>query len=164
MQSPNAGEKDMRSASVFSVKNLVFLQVTVVLFSLVSVLSKLASGQAFFSARFLLFFGAEFLLLAVYAILWQQVIKRFPISVAYANKAMVLLWGLLWGVLFFREKVTPQKILGIALVIGGVFLINRPTGSDEEAATQEAAVQETVAQEVAAQEAECRAAQEGGDA
>ena len=109
-----------------SIKNLLLLQGVVVIFSLVSVLSKFASGESFFSLRFLLFFGAELVVLAIYAVLWQQVIKRFDISIAYANKAMVLLWGLLWSVVIFREKITLQKALGVLIVIAGVVILNLP--------------------------------------
>lgn len=109
-----------------SIKNLLFLQGVVVIFSLVSVLSKFASDESFTSMRFFLFFGAELMVLGIYAVLWQQVIKRFDISIAYANKAMVLLWGLLWSVIIFRERITVQKALGVLIVIAGVVILNLP--------------------------------------
>ena len=109
-----------------SIKNLLFLQGVVMIFSLVSVLSKFASDESFTSIRFLLFFGAELMVLGIYAVLWQQVIKRFDISIAYANKAMVLLWGLLWSVIIFREQITVQKALGVLIVIAGVVILNLP--------------------------------------
>ena len=65
-------------------------------------------------------------MLAIYAVLWQQVIKRFDISIAYANKAMVLLWGLLWSVVIFHEKITFRKALGVLIVIAGVVILNLP--------------------------------------
>ena len=49
------------------------------------------------------------------AIGWQQVIKRIPLTTAFANKAVTVVWGLVWGALFFREAVTPGKLLGAAL-------------------------------------------------
>lgn len=106
-------------------KDIVFLQIIVMIFSLTSVTAKFASMQDAFTSSFFLFYGAELAILAVYALLWQQAIKKFDISVAYANKAMVLLWGLLWGTVIFRDAVNAKEIAGVALVIIGVIVINR---------------------------------------
>ncbi|MCI2049097.1 MAG: EamA family transporter [Lachnospiraceae bacterium] len=106
-------------------RDILALQGIVMVFSLSSVVAKFASEQTVFTGGFFLFYGLEVLVLAVYALLWQQAIKRFDISIAYANKAMVLLWGLLWSVLIFRDSITPRKILGVALVIIGVIVLNR---------------------------------------
>ncbi|WP_130838555.1 transporter [Lachnoclostridium sp. Marseille-P6806] len=108
-------------------KKLLGLQAIVMLFSLTSVAAKFASGQRMFSPVFFLFYGLELVLLAVYALLWQQAIKHFDISVAYANKAMTVLWGFLWGGLIFHDRVTPGKLAGGALVVLGVIVLN---GSD----------------------------------
>ena len=62
------------------------------------------------------------MLLAVYAFVWQQLIKRIPLTVAYANKAVTLVWGLVWGWLFFGESITPGKIIGIIMVMAGVVI------------------------------------------
>ena len=48
---------------------------------------------------------------------------------------MTVVWGLVWGALFFHEAVTPGKLLGAALVIAGVILFER---ADGEAAESEA--------------------------
>ena len=106
-------------------KDIVFLQIIVMIFSLTSVTAKFASMQDAFTSSFFLFYGAELAILAVYALLWQQAIKKFDISVAYANKAMVLLWGLLWGTVIFRDAVNAKEIAGVVLVIIGVIVINR---------------------------------------
>lgn len=106
-------------------KDIVLLQIIVMIFSLTSVTAKFASMQDAFTSSFFLFYGAELAILAVYALLWQQAIKKFDISVAYANKAMVLLWGLLWGTVIFHDAVNAKEIAGVALVIVGVIVINR---------------------------------------
>ena len=55
---------------------------------------------------------------------WQQVIKRVELSVAYANRAMALLWSLLWAVLLFGEQITVKKLIGVGLVLAGTLIIN----------------------------------------
>lgn len=53
---------------------------------------------------------------------WQQIIKRLPLTTAFANKAVTVVWGIIWGALFFKEPVTIGKIAGAVLVILGVVL------------------------------------------
>ena len=48
--------------------------------------------------------------------------KRLPLTTAFANKAVTVVWGIIWGALFFKEPVTIGKIAGAVLVILGVVL------------------------------------------
>lgn len=105
-------------------KTIILLHLMLMIYSLSGVCSKLAAGEAFLSVRFCLFYGAVILLLGVYAIAWQQVIKRMPLTTAFANKAVTTMWGLVWGLLFFHERITLGKVLGAALVIFGVVLFS----------------------------------------
>ncbi len=105
------------------VKDILYLQLIVMIFSLSSVTAKFASGQKFMTGGFILFYGLEVVILAVYALLWQQAIKKFDISIAYANKAMVLLWGLFGGfcgaLLFFMTVLRSEKFLESLLLSAG---------------------------------------------
>ncbi len=105
-------------------RTLVALHLLLALFSVSGVLSKLASRHPFMSAPFVLCYGGSLAILAVYAIGWQQIIKRMPLIAAYANRAVTLVWGIVWGVLFFGEGVTPLKLLGAAIVLSGVVLFS----------------------------------------
>ena len=100
-----------------------------------SVCSKLAAQQPFLSAAFIVLYGLMLLALVTYAVGWQQVIKRIPLTTAFANKAVTVVWGLVWGALFFREAVTPGKLLGAVLVIAGVILFERADGEAAESET-----------------------------
>lgn len=112
------GEKHARS------KVLLALHLLLALYSISGVLSKLASRHPFMSLPFVLCYGGSLAILALYAIGWQQVIKRMPLIAAYANRAVTLIWGIVWGVLFFGEGVTPLKLLGAAIVLSGVVLFS----------------------------------------
>lgn len=103
-------------------KVLLALQVLLVLFSTSGIMSKLAAGYGFMSPGFILCYGGMVCILGVYAIGWQQVIKRLPLTTAYANRAVTAVWGIVWGVLFFGESVSWQKILGALIVLAGVAL------------------------------------------
>ena len=106
-------------------RDVILLQLVVMIYTFSTIIGKFAAGavdQSLF--RFVLFYGAEIGVLGVYAILWQQMIKRFELSVAYANRAGALLWSLLWAVLFFGEQLTPRKIAGVLLVVAGTVIVN----------------------------------------
>ena len=105
-----------------SFKYIIALQAAVILYTCTDIAAKLASNYPFLSMGFVLSYGVEIMLLGVYALVWQQIIKRMPLTTAFANKAFTVVWGLVFGVLFFEEKVTAGKLAGIALVVLGVIL------------------------------------------
>lgn len=106
-----------------SPRRLLLLQAVVILYTLSSVMAKFASGQEA-SGRILFFFGMDLFFLGLYALFWQQLIKTLPLSVAYANRAMALLWSALWARLIFGEKIGVRQMGGIVLVIVGILIIN----------------------------------------
>ena len=110
-------------------KTLVLLHGMLMIYSMSGICSKLAAGVPFLSLPFCFYYGIVILLLGFYAIGWQQVIKRLPLTAAYANKAVTVVWGLVWGLLFFKESITPGKVIGVALVVLGVVLF---AGADKE--------------------------------
>ena len=63
------------------------------------------------------------MILAVYAVAWQQVLKKLSLSSAYANKAVTIVWGLFWGKLLFSEKIIFQNILGVLMIIMGIYIV-----------------------------------------
>ena len=72
---------------------------------------------------FVFWYALVILNLGIYAIVWQQIIKHLPLNTAYANKAVTIAWGILWGVLFFHEQVKWNMLVGAAIVIVGVILV-----------------------------------------
>ena len=106
------------------IKNIIILQAIIIVYTLASVAAKFASGEEFLSFKFILFYGLEILILGIYAVLWQQIIKKFEISIAYANRAMALLWSLVWAVVFFHESITIKNIIGVIIVIIGTIIVN----------------------------------------
>lgn len=110
--------------SKISVKNIIILQAVVIIYTLSSVVAKLATGKELFSFSFFLFYGLEIMILGIYAILWQQMIKRFDLSVAYANRAMAILWSAVWAVVLFRESIGIKQLIGIVFVVLGTVIVN----------------------------------------
>ncbi len=114
------------------IKVLFLLHLMLMIYSMSGICSKMAAKQEFLSFPFCLYYGAIILLLGFYAIGWQQIIKRIPLTMAFANKAVTVVWGLIWGLVFFQEKITVKKVLGALLVIAGVVLYARADGEKEE--------------------------------
>ena len=101
------------------------MQIVIAIYTLSTVFAKFASAEEFMSFKFILFYGIEILILGLYAIIWQQLIKKFDISVAYANKAMGLLWSIIWAILIFKEIITIKNIIGVIIVIIGTIIVNK---------------------------------------
>ena len=111
-----------------TIKTLIGLHGMLMVYSMSGICSKLAAGESFLSARFCIYYAVIIVLLGVYAIGWQQVIKRIPLTTAFANKAVTVVWGIVWGWFFFGESITPGKLIGAGMVIAGGVLFAK---SDE---------------------------------
>lgn len=96
------------------------LHLLLLLYSFSAVLVKMAGKFRFPEPRFLLFYGGSLLILFIYAIAWQQIIKRMPLVYAYINKAITIFWGMLWGFVFFSETITIKNIVGVFMVVVGI--------------------------------------------
>ena len=102
----------------------IFMHLGFLLYSFYTVLGKVASSYEFLSLKFCAFYCALILILFVYAFLWQQVLKKIPLSVATANKAITIIWGMIWSFLFFGENITAKKLVGAAIIILGITLLS----------------------------------------
>lgn len=110
-------------------KDYIQLHLNILLFSLTSVFSKLASMEynkhGIYGVWLYVFLFLMVANCGIYAIAWQQVIKKFSLSTAYANKSVYLLWSQIWAVIIFHENLTVQNIIGILVVLAGVWMVQR---------------------------------------
>ena len=106
-----------------SVWVIVLLHVSLFFSSLSGVCSKNAALSEFFSAEFFGWYALVLVIMFVYAVIWQQILKRMPLTVAYANRPVGLIWGMIWGRLFFGEAVTWRMLLGAAVIIAGIVVV-----------------------------------------
>ncbi len=104
-------------------RNFLFLHASLLFYSIAGIFSKKASSYTFLSKEFIFFYGMFMMVLFVYAILWQQILKRFPLSVAFANKAIIILWGIIWGYLFFGEALRWGMLFGALVIVTGIYLV-----------------------------------------
>ena len=107
-----------------SIAMIIALQVVVMFYTTSGIFAKLASGTEFMSFKFIFFYGAEICVLGIYAILWQQIIKRVDLSIAYANRSIALIWSMLWAFFLFNEEITLKNIIGVIIVVVGTMVVN----------------------------------------
>lgn len=99
------------------------LHILLLVYSLGGICSKFAGKEDFLSLRFVALYGLLLLDLAVYALVWQHILKKIPLTVAYCNKAVGIIWGMMWGVIVFGETLTLTNIIGAVVVLAGVVLM-----------------------------------------
>lgn len=104
------------------IKTLMVLHIMLMLYSMSGICSKMAAQEEFMSFKFCFWYACILFLLGIYAIGWQQIIKRLPLMTAFANKAISVVWGIVWGYFIFHEKITLGNVIGAGLVISGVVL------------------------------------------
>ncbi len=108
-------------------RNILILHFNILIFSLTGIFSKCAANSVnengIFCLTTFLFGGLMLLNCGIYAIFWQQTLKRFDVHVAYAHKAVYNIWSLLWAVLIFSEHITVGNIIGTILIIMGIVVM-----------------------------------------
>ncbi len=101
-------------------KQIAYVQLAVFVYSFCGVFLKFAAQQKTFSLWFFVFYGCSFAVLFVYAILWQLILKKIDLSVAYSNRAVSMIWSLVWGVLIFGETLKWNQVIGAMIICYGV--------------------------------------------
>ncbi len=109
---------------------LLALHAVLFLYSFTGILGKFAAEYDVLSLPFLAYYAGVIALLGIYALAWQQVIKHLPLTTAFANKAITVLWGMLWGLLIFGESINAWKVIGGIVVAMGVILFVRADSDD----------------------------------
>ncbi|MCD8383628.1 MAG: EamA family transporter [Clostridiales bacterium] len=126
----NIDEQSNRSHG-FTPLLLLLLHAGLLVASFSGVFAKFAALEEWLSLPFFLYYGMDLVCMFVYAVIWQQVLKRMPLSVAYSNRPVSLVWGLIWGYLLFQEEVTWNKLLGAAVIFIGITIMVTNGDNDE---------------------------------
>ena len=100
-----------------SAKWFLLLHLILGVYASSSVCSKLAAQQPFLSVGFILLYGG--------------MLAALPLTTAYANKAITVVWGILLGFLLFGESITLRQFIGAAVIIVGIVLFVRADNEGE---------------------------------
>lgn len=98
------------------------LILAIAIYSTVGILTRCASMFPFLSWQYVLFVMGAVGVLGVYAIVWQQLIQRMEISLAYMFKGLGVVFALLICHFVFDEVITTHNIIGAIIIIAGITL------------------------------------------
>ena len=107
-----------------NVKYLALIGVNLI-YACTSICTKMASQQEILSWSYLLWIAGAICIMGLYALLWQQVIARMPLSTAYMFKGTSLIFVLLFSALLFGEAITLNHVIGAIIIIIGIILYSR---------------------------------------
>lgn len=113
----------MGQKSTLSSVYFLLLCLAVAIYSMSGFFTKLAAGYTFMSITYVLCLVAVVGVLGLYAVLWQMILKRVPLSVAYPFRSLGVVYGLAIAGFAFHEPITWQNLLGGAIVMLGLFIM-----------------------------------------
>lgn len=110
-------------------KNFLALHILLMFYATGSIFSKLAANSDFMSTKYVFYYCMVLLILVIYAFFWQKILKTIPLNVAMANKAATVIWGMVFGVVFFNETINIFNIIGAVIIMLGIIIV---VSSDKE--------------------------------
>lgn len=90
-----------------------------------SVFLKLAGQQPVLGWSYIFYYGCAVAVMGIYAVAWQLILEKLPLTTAYLRKGVTYVLIFIWAALIFGEKITPQQIVGIAIIIAGMVVSMR---------------------------------------
>lgn len=101
-----------------------FMHIAFLVYTLYPLLGKFATRYEMLSFQFVALYCVVFAILFLYAILWQQVLKRIPLTTAIANKSITIVWGMIFGLLLFGEGISLKMLIGAVLILSGILILS----------------------------------------
>ena len=103
-------------------KKYVLLYGAFFVYSFVAICSKVAAGQSS-PIMIFAFLGLEIVFLGIYALIWQQALKSFPLVTAMSSKGFVLILNMIWSAVLFHESINMFNVLGAVAIIIGIWVV-----------------------------------------
>ena len=107
-----------------SMLKFTLLHLTFLVYSIASIFMKKAALLGGINAGSFMLFFTGIMLFGCYSFLWQQDLKRFPLSVAMASKPICLLWSTLFGFIIFAETVSLRFFIGVVVIVAGIIIVS----------------------------------------
>ena len=105
------------------INSYLILYAAFLIYSVSSVCAKFSSQQNTLT-KAIVFLGLEMACLGIYAIIWQQALKRFSLVTAMASKGIVVIMNMIWSIWLFEESVSICNIVGAAVIIWGIWVVS----------------------------------------
>ncbi len=75
-----------------------------------------------FSIGYFFWFGLAVVILGIYAVCWQLILERIPLTTAYLRRGFSYILLFIWSMLIFHETITVRQIIGIAVISLGMII------------------------------------------
>lgn len=75
-----------------------------------------------FSPGYFFWFGLAVAILGIYAVCWQLILERIPLTTAYLRRGFSYVLLFVWSTLIFHEVITVKQIIGIAVICLGMVI------------------------------------------
>ncbi len=92
------------------------------LFASTSIFTKFAAQHEFLSWQYCVCLSGAIGVMGVYAICWQQILKRIELCTAYMFKGTSLIFVMLLAFAIFGEAITTMNIIGACVIVLGITL------------------------------------------
>ncbi len=102
-------------------KDIILAIVIYIIFPISSIITKYAAMTDDLWNKFLLY-GASVVVLAIFSIFWQILLKRVDLVKAYIFKSTSIIWTVIYGVLIFNDALTTNVIIGTIIVMVGTVI------------------------------------------
>ena len=93
-----------------------------ILYACVSIFSRSAAMYPMMSWQYCAWLAGAIAIMGIYALCWQQILKRIELSTAYMFKGTSLIFVMLLAFAIFGETITTQNIIGACIIIIGIAL------------------------------------------
>ena len=107
------------------ISRIIALLLINLLYASVGIFTKLASRQEFLSWAYIFSFSGAVAVIGIYAILWQQIIRKIELSTAYMFKGTTIIFTMWFAHWLFGEQITWNNIIGALIIIIGIVLFAR---------------------------------------
>lgn len=108
-----------------AVLKYIGLMAAFAIYSSSTIFSKLASRCDFLSINFIGYLFCLVSVLGIYAILWQQIIKRIPLTDAYLFKGSTTIYTIIIAQCIFGETYSVKNYIGMTIIFIGILLNSR---------------------------------------
>ena len=104
-------------------RNVYILAILAIVFeSLSSSVLKFSKDYAFLSPMYLFWFAVAVGIMGLYAIAWQLLLERVPLTTAYLRKGLTYVLIFIWARVFFHEEISVKQMIGMAIIIAGMII------------------------------------------
>ena len=102
-------------------KDIILAIVIYIIFPISSIITKYAAMTDDLWNKFLLY-GASVVVLAIFSVFWQILLKRVDLVKAYIFKSTSIIWTVIYGVLIFNDALTVNVVIGTIIVMIGTVI------------------------------------------